>query len=305
MGTMVIMMTSGNTKTSTTNSDSNPPPPAVFHDFFGCKAPTFSIPPFERKMSVQLERISSYGPKTDVSVSEVSNQFVGSKRSHSDSKFIESSRKGVPQMIPESSHVMKMIRSASGGERFKMSPFDAPLHGVPHQIRPGSSFISQTTIDTNANYVNSERSIPTNVGGSNMPFNGGVMKPSPLLYQVPLSRMRDNGSDPSVLSQLAADEGSRTGKTGSGILNSINAGSNPVSERDLSGLVPNRCNVNSAAHNFEPECSNPPCSRGLMTSGSQMTIIYGGQVHVFDDVHLNKIYNASADSLISLRVITL
>lgn len=31
-------------------------------------------------------------------------------------------------------------------------------------------------------------------------------------------------------------------------------------------------------------------SRGLTASGSrQMTIIYGGQVHVFDDVHPNKV----------------
>ncbi|CAO2815991.1 unnamed protein product [Amaranthus hypochondriacus] len=211
-------------------------------------------------MSGQLERISSYDPKIDVSVSEVTNQFVGNKQSHLDSKFIESSRKGVSQMIPESSHVMKMIRNPSGGERFKMSSFDAPLNGVAHQIRPGSSFISQTTIGTNANYVNSERSIPTNVGRSNTPFNGGVMKSTPLLYQVPSSRMRDNDSDPSVLSQLAADEGSRTGKKGSGILNSINAGSNPVSEIDLSGLVPNRCNVNLVVHNFEPILlsNNPP-----------------------------------------------
>lgn len=59
-------------------------------------------------MSGQLERISSYDPKIDVSVFEVTNQFVGSKQSHLDSKFIESSRKGVSQMIPESSHVMKV-----------------------------------------------------------------------------------------------------------------------------------------------------------------------------------------------------
>lgn len=62
----------------------------------------------EKQVGSQLERISSYGPKSDLSVSEVSNLFVGSKRSHSDSAFTGSSREGIPQMIPENSHVMKV-----------------------------------------------------------------------------------------------------------------------------------------------------------------------------------------------------
>ncbi|XP_021758108.1 protein TIFY 8-like [Chenopodium quinoa] len=277
MPTMAMMVTGDPTKI--TASDSNPTPTqtpaAVFHDFLG-----------EKQAGSQLERISSYGPKSDLSVSEVSNRFVGSKRSHSDSGFTGSSREGIPQMIPESSHVMKMLCSASGGDRLKFSPFDGPLHGVPQNIRPLSSFVSQTT---NANFVNSERLNPMNVGGSSMQYNACVMKSSPLMYQAPLSRLRDISSGPPVLSQLAADEGSRTGNKGSGIFNSITAGSNPVTERNPSGLLPSGCNIKPATHISDPEPSNPPISRGLSTSGSrQMTIIYGGQVHVFDDVNPNK-----------------
>ncbi|XP_021746326.1 protein TIFY 8-like isoform X2 [Chenopodium quinoa] len=291
MPTMAMMMTGEPTKN--TASDSNPTPTqtpaAVFHDFLGGKAPIFpavSLPLSEKQAGSQLERISSYGPKSDLSVSEVSNRFVGSKRSHSDSGFTGSSREGIPQMIPESSHVMKMLRCASGGDRLKFSPFDGPLHGVPQNIRPLSSFVSQTT---NANFVNSERLNPTNVGGSSMQYNACVMKSSPLMYQAPSSRLRDISSGPSVLSQLAADEGSRTGNKGSGIFNSITAGSNPVTERNPYGLLPSGCNIKPATHISDPEPSNPPILRGLNTSGSrQMTIIYGGQVHVFDDVNPNK-----------------
>lgn len=150
-----------------------------------------------------------------------------------------------------------MLRSASGGDRLGYSPFDRPLHGVPHQIRPVSSFLSQTTIGANANFVNSERSIPMNVGGSNVQYNACVMKSSPLLYQVPSSRLRDNSSGPSVLSQLAADEGSRTGNKGTGILNSMNVSSIQVSERSPSALVPSECNQKPVARYSEPEPSNP------------------------------------------------
>lgn len=276
MAIMAIMMTGDNT--NPTPSNTNPTSPAIFHDFLG-----------EKQVGSHLERISCYGPKSDLSVSEVSNRFMGSKRSHSDSAFVESSREGIPQKVPESSHMMKMLRSVSGGERLKISPFDGPLHGVPHQIRPVSSFVSQTSMGTNVNFVNSERSIPMNVGGSSMQYNACVMKSSPLMYQVPSSRLRDTISGPSVLSQLAADEGSRTGKKGSGILSTINAVSNPVSERNPSGFVPSGRNLKPATNNSEPESSNPLSSRGLTASGSrQMTIIYGGQVHVFDDVHPNK-----------------
>lgn len=238
-------------------------------------------------MGSQLKRISSYGPKSDLSVSEVSNQFVGSKWSHSDSAFTGSSREGIPHMIPERSHLMKMLDSASGGETLKMSPAEGPLYGVPHHnIRPLSSYVSQTT---NANFVNSERSNPMNVGGSSMQYNACVMKSSSLSYQEPSNRLRDSGSGPLVLSQLAADEGSRTGNKSPGIINLINADRNPVSEKNPSGLLPSGCNRKPATHNSEPALSNPPSLRGLNTSGGrQMTIIYGGQVHVFDDVHPNK-----------------
>ncbi|KAL2897711.1 Protein TIFY 8 [Bienertia sinuspersici] len=233
------------------------------------------------------------------SILQSASASVGSKRSQSDSAFTGSSREPNPPVIPESSHVMKMLRSASGGDRLRFSPFDGPIHGIPHQIRPVSSFLSQATIGTNANFVNPDRSVPVNVGASNMQYNAGVMKSSPFPYQVSSSRLRDNTSGPSVLSsQLAADEGSRTGNKGSGVLNSINAGSNPISERNPSGLVPSGSNLKPPTCASEPEPYNPPSSHGLITSGSgssQMTVIYGGQVHVFDDVHPNK-----ADVIMSL-----
>ncbi|KAF8088183.1 hypothetical protein N665_0550s0031 [Sinapis alba] len=90
---------------------------------------------------------------------------------------------------------------------------------------------------------------------------------SHLLHQLSSSRFKDDVG-PSVIAQTAADEGSRTGMKGPRIMSSF--------------TMPNPSKV---------ECFTPSSTgnrKELTSTTKQMTIFYGGQAHVFDDVHPNK-----------------
>jgi len=60
-----------------------------------------------------------------------------------------------------------------------------------------------------------------------------------------------------LIAQAAADEGSRTGKKGSGILNIINSSSSGAGERNPTGALP-YSNRPKAPQMVEPESSNVP-----------------------------------------------
>ncbi|KAK9273070.1 hypothetical protein L1049_017877 [Liquidambar formosana] len=244
----------------------------------------------ERQVGNHFEGVPFYGPRNDLSGPEISNRLVGSKRSNSDSAFMGSSRDGIPQMGQdslESSHLMKILRSGSGGERPRRSNDEESFFGM-HPMRPTSaSLILQphTGRRTDANISKWDRSIPMNVGSAvQYPLRAGQF--SPLMHQVPPNKFRDTNAGPSIISQAAADEGSRTGIKGSGILSSINA-SGGVAERNPSGVLPSGSRPKSGTH-LEPESSTAPSRHGLTSASRQMTIFYGGQAHVFDDVHPNK-----------------
>lgn len=102
------------------------------------------------------------------------------------------------------------------------------------------------------------RSGPMNVANQS-PRGGGQI--SHLLHQLSSSRFKDENV-------VAADEGSRTGMKGPRIMSSY--------------TMPNPSKV---------ECFTPSSTgnrKELTSSTKQMTIFYGGQAHVFDDVHPNK-----------------
>ncbi|KAG2291813.1 hypothetical protein Bca4012_007800 [Brassica carinata] len=102
---------------------------------------------------------------------------------------------------------------------------------------------------------------------ANQPPRGGGQI-SHLLHQLSSSRFKDENVGPSVIAQTAADEGSRTGMKGPGVTSPF--------------TMPNPSRV---------ECFAPSSNRNrkeLTSSTKQMTIFYGGQAHVFDDVHPNK-----------------
>ncbi|KAF2585362.1 hypothetical protein F2Q70_00034084 [Brassica cretica] len=102
---------------------------------------------------------------------------------------------------------------------------------------------------------------PATASASSAGGRGGQI--SHLLHQLSSSRFKDD-----VVAQTAADEGSRTGKKGPRIMSSY--------------TMPNP----SKAECYTP--SSTANRKDLTSSTKQMTIFYGGQAHVFDDVHPNK-----------------
>ncbi|KAI5586509.1 hypothetical protein BDE02_06G216700 [Populus trichocarpa] len=242
----------------------------------------------ERQAGNHLEGIPFYGPRSDISGPEISNRLAGSKRSNSDSAFT-GSRDGIPQMAHdsiESLHLMKMLKNGGGRERPRRSNDDEVFYGM-QPMRPSSaSLILQPSAGSrlDANVSKQDRSIPMGIGA--YPPRGGQFVH--FTHQVPTNRFRDTNAGPSIVSQSAADEGSRTGIKGPGILSSINAGSG-ISEKNSSRGLPSGGKPKTGIHISEPESSNPSSRQGLTSASRQMTIFYGGQAHVFDDVHPNKV----------------
>ncbi|KAI3781690.1 hypothetical protein L2E82_11712 [Cichorium intybus] len=101
------------------------------------------------------------------------------------------------------SHLMKMRRNV--GQEQPMRPI----------LQPGTSG------KPDSNPSKWERAIPVNVGPVlQYPLRTG--QPVPYPYQPLSNRFKDSTMGTSVISQSAADEGSRTGIKGSGIMNSVN-----------------------------------------------------------------------------------
>lgn len=236
----------------------------------------------ERQVGTLFEGVPFFGQRSDFSGSKV--RYSGSKRSNSDSGFIAPSREGIPQLrpdFPETSQLMKMLRNV-GAERPRWPHEDEPFMGM-HQMRPTSSshmIQPSTGVKTDAHASKWDRAIPVNVGPvlQYPPRAGQVL---PYGYQPVSNKFKDANVGPPLISQSAADEGSRTGIKGSGgILNSINV-SGGVAE-------PTSSKLNSLINNMEPGSSAPLPRQGSTSASRQMTIFYGGQAHVFDDVHPNK-----------------
>ncbi|KAG8375509.1 hypothetical protein BUALT_Bualt10G0107200 [Buddleja alternifolia] len=276
--------------------------PSTFHDFLGNKGqdsapaalsggrPPPEVSPSntsdlgsERHVGNHLEGIPFYGSRGDITGPESTNRY---KRSNSDS-FMMSSRDKFPQGQADSqdSPLLTKLLRYSGGDRGRR-PYDEEASFGMHQLRPiSASFISQSTAGgrTDANTSKWDRGMPVNIGPSIQypPRTGQVM---PFGYQAPSNRFKDTNVGPSVISQTAADEGSRTGIKGSGVLSSINA----LSGRQPSGVLIRSGKQKSGVCISEPESSTTPSQRGTESAGGQMTIFYGGQAHVFDNVHPNK-----------------
>ncbi|XVF47926.1 hypothetical protein PTKIN_Ptkin03bG0148900 [Pterospermum kingtungense] len=233
----------------------------------------------ERQVGNHLEGIPYYGPRSEISGPEISNRLIGSKRSNSDSAFM-----GHESL--ESLHLMKMLRNGAGGERSRRSNEDEAFLGM-QPMRPSSSLILQpptsgSRLEGNASKW--ERSVP--MIGSAVQYASRGSHFMPFVHQASSNRFKDTNAGPSVISQAAADEGSRTGIKGPGILSSINASGVPTDK--TSGVMPSVGRSKSGVHISDPESSVPPSQQGLTSASRQMTIFYAGQAHVFDDVHPNK-----------------
>lgn len=102
-----------------------------------------------------------------------------------------------------------------------------------HPTRPASDShvlqqASSVRVDVNASKW--ERATPISVGPV-LPYSSRIGQVVPYGYQALSTRFKDSNVGPSILSQ-AADEGSRTGMKGSGILSSFNV-SGGTSDRNV------------------------------------------------------------------------
>lgn len=91
---------------------------------------------------------------------------------------------------------------------------------------------------------------------------GPMVQYTPLLSQITPSvdkassnRYREVNTGPSLISQAAADEGSRTGIKGSGILSAINASSG-APDRNSSGVLPSGSKPKSGPRIADPKSYN-------------------------------------------------
>ncbi|KAK0572137.1 hypothetical protein LWI29_026674 [Acer saccharum] len=235
----------------------------------------------ERQGGNHLEGVPFYGTRSDISGPEISTRLGGSKRSNPESAFMAHD-------YPESLHLMKILRNGAGGERPRRSNDDEVFYGMQSTRPTSASLILQppTGSRIDANISRWDRSIPMNAGPAlQYPTRGGQLVP--FMHQVPPNRFKDANAGPPIISQSAADEGSRTGIKGPESLRSSNA-SAAVAEKNSSAVQPSGSKLKPGTLISEPESSTPPNRQGLTSAGRQMTIFYGGQAHVFDDVHPNK-----------------
>ncbi|KAJ8751643.1 hypothetical protein K2173_025800 [Erythroxylum novogranatense] len=235
----------------------------------------------ERPVGNHLEGIPFYTPRSEISGPDINNRGVGSKQRNSDSTFMGSTRHGILQKgrdSLENLHVMKILKGG-GVDRPRSSNDDELFHGVQPMRPTSTSLILQPSASNKL-----ERPIPT-CSALQYPSRGGQFVP--FTHQGPANRFRDTNAGSSIISQLAADEGSRTGIKVSGTLTSINAGGG-TSDKNSCAVLPSVSNPKSGTFIPDPESSTPSSRPGLASATRQMTIFYGGQAHVFDDVHPNK-----------------
>lgn len=157
---------------------------------------------------------------------------------------------------------IQILRNGTGGDRPRRSSDEELFLGMQSMRATSASLILQppTGSRTDVNLSKWDRSVTMNVNpAAQYPLRASQF--APFLHQVPPNRFKDANSGiagPSNLSQPAADEGSRTGIKGSGILSSITANaSGSASERNPSALLPGGSRPKSRTHISEPEASNP------------------------------------------------
>ncbi|CAN0877673.1 Protein TIFY 8 [Linum grandiflorum] len=232
----------------------------------------------ERQAASHLEGIPYYVPRSsDVSGHEMSNRLAGSnKRSNSDSAF--TAPIGHHDSV-ESLHLMKMLKNAGPGERPRRSLDDESFFGM-QSTRPSSA----------ASLILQQPSSGSRLDPTVSKWErSAVQYPLRGSHYVPFTQSRFGDAGPSGISQAAADEGSRTGIKGPGLLSCINNTGSANLDKSSIGVQPSGSSKpRPGIHILEPESSAPSSRQGLASASRQMTIFYGGQAHVFDDVHPNK-----------------
>ncbi|CAK9317451.1 unnamed protein product [Citrullus colocynthis] len=227
----------------------------------------------ENQVGDYLEGVPFYSPRNDISGPENGNRIAGIKRSNPDSTFMGSYRNQIPHIL----------QNGAGGDRPRYNDNETVYSMQPPRI--ASSSLTQHSLGTRFNPSVSkwERPIPSNMTSApNSPLRSHFV---PRVHQVASNYSREFNVAPPSISQSAADEGSRTGMKSPGLLSSFIAGHD---ERHSSQMLRSCDKQKAKTEGVAYKSSNPPSQQDLDSNNRQMTIFYGGQAHVFDDVHPNK-----------------
>ncbi|MQM03383.1 hypothetical protein Taro_036164, partial [Colocasia esculenta] len=201
-----------------------------------------------------------------LSGSEVNNQLLGRKRSNSDSAFMGGllRERGLSMAwdSPESSRMLKMPPKEVMSERHGR-PHDDIVFTTQSSPRPASLAV-HPHVTGRPDFVTSrwEQTTPLSSGSMlhyTSRFGQSAMqvdKPSPCSY-------KESSTAIPLVSQAAADEGSRTGIKGAGILNVITSGGGS-GERKTAGTLP--CNTRMTAI---PQITEPASSNMLRAEGGR------------------------------------
>ncbi|KAK4770016.1 hypothetical protein SAY87_030548 [Trapa incisa] len=247
----------------------------------------------ERQVSTHFEGVPFYGPRSDISgPPDINNRLMRSKRSNLDSAFMGSARDGVAQGGLESHenlHLLKMLGNGLGGERRRRFGNDEASISVHPSRQTSTSFVLHPGVNSrnDPGGLKWDYSIPTSLGPNIQFPTRGAQFSSPFAHHMQPNRLREIHASTPTISHSAADEGSRTGMKGPGILSSIH-GAGTGSEKNLPVGPQSSEKAKPSTINTDPESSNPSSRHGMASVSRQMTIFYGGQAHVFDDVHPNK-----------------
>lgn len=221
-----------------------------------------------------------------------------------------------------------MFQNEAGGERSRRSDNDESAFAMqlprPNFTNP---FILQPPISSRPELVvsNRERSVPVNAGPIMYHHPSRLGQFAAYVDKFSSNRYKDTSVITSHITQPAADEGSRTGIKGSGLLNVTNATSG-APERNPTGVLLSSSRSKADPQNSDTQTFTPTrwvlcfavishtiklgmwvwhssdwksdavlyfvhfsSRQGLASTTRQMTIFYAGQAHVFDDVHPTKV----------------
>ncbi|KAJ8478290.1 hypothetical protein OPV22_022017 [Ensete ventricosum] len=165
----------------------------------------------------------------------------GRKRNHLDSSYMGTMKDVVLPMGSgslESSYATKMLGKEVINEQLGRANDVEMMSSMQPPIRPTKQIVHQTS-------------------------NYGMY-----LDNIPSYACKYFPSGGAIISQSAADEGSRTGIRGSGVMNVLGH--------------------NRSSQATDSKSYHVPRNRATACISRQMTIFYAGQAHVFDDVHPNK-----------------
>ncbi|RWR77466.1 protein TIFY 8-like protein [Cinnamomum micranthum f. kanehirae] len=249
----------------------------------------------ERQAGNNPDGVQFQGSMSDLSGPEMSK---GRKRSNSDLAFMGSVRDRIHHVGPdslESVHLLKMFPKEAGGERPRSHGDELAFAMQPPRSNSTAPLLLQPPISSRPELVVSswDRSVPMNVGpAAHHPSRLGQL--ATYVDKFSSNRYKDGSPSTSLITQPAADEGSRTGIKGSGILNVTNATSR-AAERNMTGVLLNSSKPKAVPLNNEIETSSLLSRHSSTPTSRQMTIFYDGQAHVFDDVHPTK-----ADAIMAL-----